>query len=94
MLRERIINNNYLADFKAPFKEHVDIDQYYHALQLESEKQIGAIQSQSPKGLFALTEYIRIVDSERFCGTLFPIPVEVTNTPAKSSDPRLKKLKS
>jgi len=45
MLRERIINNNYLADFKASFKEHVDIDQYYHELQLDSERQIGSIQS-------------------------------------------------
>jgi hypothetical protein len=77
-LRERVVNENRYATedlgYSLPYDEtlSMNIDEYYHAQSLETEKNLSQLRVLSPsKALAPLISMLETVDSPRFCNSVF-----------------------
>ena len=77
-LRERVVNENRYATedlgYSLPFDEtlSMNIDEYFHAQSLETEKNLSQLRVSSPsKALAPLISMLETVDSPRFCDSVF-----------------------
>ena len=77
-LRERVVNENRYATedlgYSLPYDEtlSMNIDEYYHAQSLETEKNLSQLRVLSPsKALAPLISMLETVDSPRFCDSVF-----------------------